>query len=295
MSNGATRALTWAMKELKRLTSIETAALQNTGKDVVRSIRRDVDEKVHTDQDGKRKIEKAWEQGRVHRPRSQSPETALAIAEMRPGRHAPPEMAAGYIISLPRAVWKEFGTGVDAIIRTSPSLLRRIHDITREGWTIRYGPEHSGTQTIPELKRILIDPSRKGDPLQTAVAIAYESGHTIEPFKILKPGPLDDKEGWIEYHLDKIYKSEARAHWSLQQAQSESASRGGPLVGFGSPAYGRSIEEIYDAADGRMSDDAIGKISALMADGRVGDWHDPPPPTFADHYSKLLEKIWEKY
>ncbi|MGW4720446.1 hypothetical protein [Nocardia sp. NPDC004260] len=295
MSNGATRALTWAVKELKRLTSIEAAALRNIGKDTVRSIRRDVYEKVHTDQDGRRKIEKAWEQGRVHRPQSQPPETTLAIAELRPGRHAPPEMTAGYIISLPRAVWKEFGTGVDAIISTSPSLLRRIHEITREGWTIRYGPEHSGTHTNTELKRILIDPSRKGDPLQTAAAIAYESGHTIEPYKILTPGPLDDKEEWIQHHLDKIYKSEARAHWSLQQAQSESASRGGPLVGLGSPAYERSIEEIYDAADGKMSDDAIRKIFELMPDGQVGDWHDPSPPTFAEHYRHLLEKIWEKY
>ncbi|MEU7633583.1 hypothetical protein AB0C34_27010 [Nocardia sp. NPDC049220] len=283
------------MNELKRLTSLETAALRNAYRDVVRSMVRDADEKVRTDQAGGRRIKNATKQGWVHRPHSQSIGPELAIAEIGSGRQELPKITPGYVISLPRSIWKEFGTGVDVIIRTSPSLLRRIHDITREGWTIRYGPKHSGTQTITELKRIIIDPSRKDDPLQTAVAIAYEVGHTIEPFRKLRPGPVDDKEEWIEHHLDKIYKSEARAHWSLQHAQRESASRGGPLVGFGSPTFGRRIEEIYDAADGNMSDDAIESISELMKYGTVGDWHDSSPPTFADYYRQWLEELWEKY
>jgi hypothetical protein len=53
------RALTWIRDELERLTTKQTEAWRDTGKGAARSVVRDVDEKLHVDQGGRREIEKA--------------------------------------------------------------------------------------------------------------------------------------------------------------------------------------------------------------------------------------------
>jgi hypothetical protein len=139
---------------------------------------------------------------------------------------------AGYAASVTTGL----GDDIDALVNKSPDLVYKIQDLQRTNWRIGYsigGGGHSNPFGNLITVNGLATSSEK-----IVDALAHEIGHChpSNPNRKRDESPFDKQwrkhsgDEWIDFHVEKMMRSEADAFISVLTARSQILDNGGPDI-----------------------------------------------------------------
>lgn len=185
------------------------------------------------------------------------------------------------------------GNDVDEIVDDSPTLKENLKALEADGWTTTYGEAGKGSFCDKTAKRIVIDPSEKGNPAAVAQTLAHESGHaryTADPY--VKPDGLS-REEYIRRNANRHLKDEGEATLTNAKVRDEIIANGGPDIGIAG-AQAKKYDEIADKyPDPADREKARQEIADAFAKGE----HPSTDPTknYEDYYGKNYAEFWDKH
>ena len=154
------------------------------------------------------------------------------------------------------AVVTGLGDDVDKLVAKSPSLQRDLQQLQKDRWTIKYGPEGSGSTADRRNKIIQIDGSEQGDPLAATQTLAHEVGHASYQYK-------PDYSSKSAY-MDGVMADEGAATLNNIKVQREILANGGPNIGIAGnganhATYNAAYDDFVESGDANAARKAIGR------------------------------------
>ena len=171
------------------------------------------------------------------------------------------------------------------MIEKSPTLKDDISKLTNNDWTISFGKEGSGSQTIYTAKEIILDGNLKKSPATTVQILSHEIGH--QQYSI--PADMTSKEAYIHSRL----ANEAAATMKNIHIQREIISNGGIDIGIaGNPSnhqhYNKAYDQFLKTKDAEASRKSIGSI---ISEGEITSTTKQP---YSIYYGEIYDKAVNK-
>lgn len=181
------------------------------------------------------------------------------------------------------AVVTGLGDGVDELVAKSPTLQSDLQRLQQNRWTIKYGPEGSGSTADRRNKIIQIDGAERGDPAAATQSLAHEIGHASYEYK-------PDYSSRSAY-IDSAMADEGAATMSNIRAQREIVANDGTDIGIAGnsanhAAYNGAYDQFLQDGDMAAARQAIGaKFGAGEVTSNTGQ-------SYADYYGGWYDKAF---
>jgi type VI secretion system secreted protein VgrG len=181
---------------------------------------------------------------------------------------------------------------IDALIAKSPTLSKNLRELTKNGWTIKYGTPGAGTFADRGKKEIVVDPNQKGNPNDVVQSLAHESGHAMyTPDAYVPPDGLT-KDQYVNANTNSALKDEGEATMTNAQIRHEIQGNGGPDIGIAG-AQSAQYEGVYEKYPNYSDrDQARQDIGNIFATGEHPSTD--PSSTYYDYYSKGYKDYWDQ-
>ena len=183
------------------------------------------------------------------------------------------------------------GSGIDAVVNKSDTLVSNLEKLKADGWSIKYGTPGKGTYADRGSKTIFVDPNQSGNPADVTQSLAHESGHALYTMDPQTKLGKQSKEDYVKENLPRNLKDEGEATLMNAQVRNEINGKGGPDVGMAGQHgedYQKDAESEHDYTKRDKQRDDIGKKYAK------GENTSTSGQTYEDYYKKQYEDQWDK-
>lgn len=182
----------------------------------------------------------------------------------------------------------KFDSKVQNLAEKSPTLLKQLEQLEKDGWTFKEGPAGKGSYADRTKKTIVVEKGRSAeDALGT---IAHESGHALygkPPYHA--PTKTMTRDQYIRLNVDEAMKDEGSAQFNRGQVRAEIMGAKGGDIGLGGTQDYKGVYQQYQ--NNKITRDAaINDMAKLMGNERTSTTNE----SYRTYYGKPYGDYWDK-